>query len=85
MPDAILWLGIKRIDKLLSMSADKYDAIVAAGIEVMERVALPENMVPDNAMVEITAKIGAGYHSNGIDLDDGSLTSLQTPGTQPTI
>jgi hypothetical protein len=36
MPDILLWLGIKRIDWLLSMSSDKYDAIASAGIEVMQ-------------------------------------------------
>jgi GTP cyclohydrolase II len=76
MPDPILWLGIRRIDKLLSMSSEKYDAIINAGIEVMQRVALPENWVPENALVEISAKIHAGYHSNGIEMDDGTLNSL---------
>jgi len=42
MPDVLLWLGINRIDWLLSMSADKYDAISGAGIDVMQRVALPD-------------------------------------------
>lgn len=64
MPDIILWLGIDRIDKLLSMSADKYDAITGAGIEVMQRCSLPEELVPENAQVEISAKIFSGYHSN---------------------
>ena len=66
MPDVLLWLGIRRIDWLLSMSADKYDAIVAAGIEVMQRVSLPDAYVPPAAVVEITAKISAGYHSESM-------------------
>lgn len=67
MPDALLWLGIKRIDWLLSMSAEKYDAIAAGGIEVMQRVALPNVYVPKGATVEITAKIAAGYHAESMD------------------
>lgn len=76
MPDPILWLGIRRIDKLLSMSADKYDAIINAKIEVMQRVALPEDLVHPNALVEISAKIASGYQGNGVELDDKSMDHL---------
>jgi len=65
MPDVLLWLGITRIDWLLSMSSEKYDAITEAGIEVMQRVSLPDSFIPKNAHVEINAKIAAGYHSGG--------------------
>jgi GTP cyclohydrolase II len=61
MPDAIHWLGITRIDRLVSMSNLKYDALVAAGIEIGERVPLPPDLVPDDARVEIAAKKAAGY------------------------
>jgi GTP cyclohydrolase II len=61
MPDAIHWLGIARIDRLVSMSNLKYDALIAAGIEIGERVALPPDLVPQDAMVEIEAKKAAGY------------------------
>jgi GTP cyclohydrolase II len=64
MPDVLLWLGISRIDWLMSMSSEKYDAITSAGIRVMQRVALPEEWVPKNAGIEITAKVAAGYHSD---------------------
>ena len=80
MPDVLLWLGIRRIDWLLSMSSDKYDAIVGAGIEVMQRVSLPDAYVPPAAVVEITAKISAGYHSEAIhDHEDvaAQLRSLE--------
>mmetsp|Transcript_10778 Transcript_10778/g.15558 ORF Transcript_10778/g.15558 Transcript_10778/m.15558 type:complete len:791 (-) Transcript_10778:525-2897(-) len=63
MPDALRWLGIKRIDWLLSMSSEKYDAIVEAGIEVMQRISIPDSYIPKNAHVEINAKIAAGYHA----------------------
>jgi GTP cyclohydrolase II len=61
MPDAIHWLGITRIDRLVSMSNLKYDALIAAGIEIGERVPLPPGLVPPDAMVEIAAKKAAGY------------------------
>jgi GTP cyclohydrolase II len=61
MPDVIHWLGITRIDRLVSMSNLKYDALVGAGIEIGERVPLPSGLVPQDAMVEIEAKKAAGY------------------------
>jgi GTP cyclohydrolase II len=61
MPDAIHWLGITRIDRLVSMSNLKFDALIAAGIEIGERVPLPPGLVPQDAMVEIEAKKAAGY------------------------
>jgi len=70
MPDALLWLGISRIDWLLSMSAEKYDAITSAGIRVMQRVALPNSWVPKGAGVEITAKVASGYHSDEVDTEN---------------
>lgn len=80
MPDVLLWLGIRRIDWLLSMSSDKYDAIVSAGIEVMQRVALPDMYVPKGATVEITAKVAAGYHADAISQDSilSDLRSLES-------
>lgn len=70
MPDVLRWLGIERIDWLLSMSSEKYDAIVEAGIEVMQRVSIPDSYIPKNAHVEINAKIAAGYHSEAKDVED---------------
>jgi GTP cyclohydrolase II len=61
MPDVIHWLGIAKIDRLVSMSNLKYDALIAAGIEIGERVPLPPGLVPQDAMVEIEAKKAAGY------------------------
>ena len=61
MPDIIHWLGIQRIDRFVSMSDMKYDALVKAGIEIGERVAIPEGLVPDDANVEMEAKKAAGY------------------------
>ncbi len=37
MPDVLLWLGVRRINWLMSMSSDKYGAISAAKIEVLHQ------------------------------------------------
>jgi GTP cyclohydrolase II len=63
MPDVLHWLGIRRIDRLMSMSNMKYDAIVGSGIEVVERVPIPASLVPPDANVEIEAKKAAGYYT----------------------
>ena len=65
MPDVLHWLGIQRIHRLVSMSNDKYDAITGSGIEVGERVRIPEQLIPADARVEIDAKIAAGYFTEG--------------------
>lgn len=64
MPDALLWLGIKKINHLYSMSNDKYAALNNVGIYAEHRHDLPENMIPPDAHVEINAKIASGYFSN---------------------
>ncbi|ETO23574.1 hypothetical protein RFI_13605, partial [Reticulomyxa filosa] len=61
MGDVLNWLGIERIDWLLSMSNEKYDGIVSAGIRVQQRVPLPNMYVPKHALVEISAKVMSGY------------------------
>jgi GTP cyclohydrolase II len=61
MPDVLHWLGLTRIDRLMSMSNMKYDAIVGSGIEVGERVAIPDGLIPEDASVEMEAKKAAGY------------------------
>jgi GTP cyclohydrolase II len=63
MPDALHWLGLRRIDRFVSMSDMKYDALVGQGIDVVERVPLPEALVPADAHVEMAAKKAAGYFS----------------------
>ncbi|MES1908150.1 MAG: hypothetical protein MHM6MM_001136 [Cercozoa sp. M6MM] len=66
MPDILLWLGIDRIDTLCSMSNEKYEAITRAGIQVLCRRSIPEELVPSGAAVEITAKVASGYHSDSL-------------------
>jgi GTP cyclohydrolase II len=61
MPDVFHWLGIARIDRFASMSNMKHDALVGQGVEVVERIAIPEELIPADARVEMDAKKAAGY------------------------
>jgi GTP cyclohydrolase II len=63
MPDVFHWLGITRIDRWASMSNMKHGALTAQGIEVVERVPIPDELIPADAMVEMDAKKAAGYFS----------------------
>jgi hypothetical protein len=45
------------------MSDMKYNAIVNSGIEVIERIPIPEDWIPADAQVEIAAKKAAGYYT----------------------
>jgi len=63
MPDILHWLGITRIDRFVSMSNMKHDALTASGIEIGERVPIPDYLVPPDASVEMEAKKAAGYFS----------------------
>lgn len=65
MPDVLHWLGITKIHRLVSMSNMKYDAITGSGIEVGERISIPEELIPADARVEIDAKMAAGYFTPG--------------------
>jgi GTP cyclohydrolase II len=64
MPDVLHWLGVRRIDNLVSMSNMKYDAIVKSGIEVARRVQIPDELIPPDAAVEMEAKKAAGYFAS---------------------
>ena len=61
MPDVLHWLGITRIDRFVSMSNMKHDALTESGIEIGERVPIPDDLVPPDASVEMEAKKAAGY------------------------
>lgn len=61
MPDILHWLGITHIDRFMSMSNMKYDAIAGQGITIGERVPIPADLIPDDASVEMEAKKAAGY------------------------
>ena len=47
------------------MSNMKYDAISGSGIEIGERVNIPDELIPADARVEMDAKIAAGYFTSG--------------------
>jgi len=74
MPDAIHWLGVRRIDRLVSMSNMKHDAMAKQGLEIVERVPIPDELIPEDARVEMDAKKAAGYFS-----PDVSKTDLSQP------
>jgi GTP cyclohydrolase II len=61
MPDVFHWLGIRRIDRWVSMSNMKHEALAAQGIAIGEQVAIPDDLVPQDASVEMDAKKAAGY------------------------
>lgn len=77
MPDVLHWLGITRIDRFISMSNMKYNAITQSGIEIVERVPIPEDLIPADAKVEIEAKKAAGYYTNGAVPDDADLAQVK--------
>ncbi len=61
MPDVLHWLGVTKIDRFMSMSNMKFDALDKAGIAIGERVAIPDELIPPDASVEMEAKKAAGY------------------------
>jgi GTP cyclohydrolase II len=77
MPDVLNWLGIRRIDRLMSMSNMKYDAIVGSGIEVVERVPIPPELIPEDASVEMEAKKAAGYFAPDGTPDEAALQAVK--------
>ena len=71
MPDVFHWLGITRIDRWASMSNMKHGALTEQGIEVVERVPIPDELIPADAQVEMDAKKAAGYFSTDVpDADE---------------
>ena len=82
MPDVLHWLGISKIHRLVSMSNDKFDAITGSGIEVGERVKIPDDLVPADAKVEIEAKIAAGCFTDGSVLTEQDLAQVKGRGLE---
>ncbi|RCJ18397.1 hypothetical protein A6S26_28990 [Nostoc sp. ATCC 43529] len=80
MPDVLHWLGITRIDRMVSMSNMKYNAITQAGIEIVKRIPIPEDLIPQDARVEIEAKKAAGYYTTGDVLDADGLAEVKGRG-----
>ncbi|MBO0679938.1 GTP cyclohydrolase II [Mycolicibacterium sp. S2-37] len=83
MPDVLHWLGVRKIHRLVSMSNMKYDAITGSGIDVGERVNIPDELIPDDARVEIDAKMAAGYFTPGPVPDADELKKVKGRGLQP--
>lgn len=77
MPDVLHWLGVTKIDRFVSMSDMKYNAIVNSGIEIVERVPIPDELVPEDAQVEIAAKKAAGYYTDGVVPDENVLSEIK--------
>ena len=80
MPDIIHWMGITKIDKFVSMSNMKFDAVVNSGIAIKERVSIPEGLIPADARVEMDAKKAAGYFSVGDKPTDDTLNKAKGRG-----
>ncbi|WDE09139.1 GTP cyclohydrolase II [Thalassomonas viridans] len=77
MPDVLHWFGIKKIDRLVSMSNMKYNAIIKSGIEVKHRISIPEELIPEDAQVEIEAKKAAGYFTEDQALSAEELENVK--------
>ncbi|KTD38252.1 GTP cyclohydrolase II [Legionella oakridgensis] len=80
MSDVLHWLGITKIQRFVSMSNMKFDALEKAGIEVVERVKIPDELIPEDAQVEIDAKRAAGYFSPDGILDINELAKPKGRG-----
>lgn len=63
MPDPLHFLGVTKIHNFISMSDMKYDAITSTGIKIVNRIEIPQELVPADAQVEITAKVFHGYNA----------------------
>jgi len=77
MPDIFHWLGITQLDRFASMSDMKHDSLVRQGITIGERIDLPEELIPEDAMVEIEAKKAAGYFTQNTIKDVKELGDVK--------
>lgn len=81
MPDVLHWLGIKRIDRFASMSNMKSSALEKGGITIKEQIPIPPELVPEDAQVEIKAKMAAGYYrGNQAAVDQSQLEKTKGRG-----
>ena len=84
MPDPLHWLGVRKIDRFISMSNLKHDAVVRSGIEIVERVRIPDELIPPDAKVEMDAKMAAGYFTAGeAPPDDAQLEATKGRSLEP--
>ena len=77
MPDIFHWLGVRRLDRFASMSDMKHDALFGQGIEIGERIDLPEELIPEDAQVEMEAKKAAGYFTQTEIKDTDALKNVK--------
>jgi GTP cyclohydrolase II len=77
MPDVLHWLGITHIDRFVSMSNLKHDAVTASGISIGTRVRIPRELVPKEASVEMDAKVAAGYYTDSSRPGPGELAEVK--------
>jgi GTP cyclohydrolase II len=77
MPDVFHWLGIKRIDRWVSMSNMKFDAMAQHGIQIVKRVPIPDGLIPPDASVEMDAKKAAGYFTDDSVKAAGDLAATK--------
>lgn len=77
MPDVLHWMGIQKIDRFISMSDMKHDALVQSGIKIIKRVPIPKELVPSDASVEMEAKKAAGYYTEEGAMDSKGLAGVK--------
>lgn len=77
MSDVLHWLGVTKVHRFVSMSNMKYDALIRSGIEVGERVKIPDELIPPDANVEMDAKRAAGYYSPDRIMDINELAAVK--------
>ncbi|MES2634349.1 MAG: GTP cyclohydrolase II [Pseudomonadota bacterium] len=82
MPDVLHWLGVRKIHRLVSMSNMKFDAITGSGIEIGERINIPDALIPLDARVEMDAKVAAGYFTTGSVPDSDELKKAKGRGLE---
>ncbi|WP_317929004.1 GTP cyclohydrolase II [Halioxenophilus sp. WMMB6] len=77
MPDVLHFFGIKQIHHLHSMSNMKYNAITNSGIVVENRISIPAELIPEDALVEIEAKKAAGYFTEEATKNSDELAAVK--------
>ena len=77
MPDTLHWLGVTKIDRFVSMSDMKFNAITSSGITIKERVPIPAELIPKDAAVEMEAKKAAGYYTEEAVKADEELKKVK--------
>ena len=80
MPDVLHWLGVEEIDCFVSMSDMKHDALTSGGIRIHQRVSIPDELIPQDAKVEMDAKKAAGYYSESGKPDQHALEQTKGRG-----